>query len=95
MSGVITSKTRADYFPGGREIRVKIIAEMELERIIGCQIVAGEEVTQRINMVSTAIQKQMTVHELAKADTCYAPSVCEPWEPVALAAEMVVSKLRR
>lgn len=95
VSGVITSKTRADYFPGGKEIRVKIVAEPELGRIIGCQIVAGEEVTQRINMVSAAIQKQMTVFELAKADTCYAPSVCEPWEPVALAAEMAVSKLRR
>ena len=93
--GVLTSKTRAEYFPGGKDIRVKIIAEPELGRIIGCQIVAGEEVTQRINMISIAIQKQMTVFELAKADTCYAPSVCEPWEPVALAADMAVLRLRR
>lgn len=95
VSGIVTSKTRADYFSGGTEIRVKIVAEPEFGRIIGCQIVAGEEVTQRVNMVSAAIQKQMTVFELAKADTCYAPSVCEPWEPVALAAEMAVTKLRR
>lgn len=93
--GAITSKTRAEYFPGGKDIRVKIIAEPELGRIIGCQIMAGEEVTQRINMISTAIQKQMTIFELAKSDTCYAPSVCEPWEPVALAADMAVSRLRR
>ena len=95
VSGVVTSKTRAEYFPGGKEIRVKIVAEPELGRIIGGQIVAGEEVTQRINMISAAIQKQMTIFELAKADTCYAPPVSEPWEPVTLAAEMAVSKLRR
>lgn len=95
VSGAITSKTRADYFPGGKDIRVKVVAEPELGRVIGCQIMAGEEVTQRVNMLSVVIQKQMTIFELAKADTCYAPSVCEPWEPVALAAEIAVTRLRR
>ncbi len=95
VTGAITSNTRADYFPGGKDIRVKIVAEPELGRIIGCQIVAGEEVTQRINLISIAIQKQMTIFELAKADTCYAPSVCEPWEPIALAADMAIMRLRR
>lgn len=95
ISGAVTSKTRAEYFPGGKEIRVKIVAEPEFGRVIGCQMIAGEEVTQRINTVSVAIQKQMTIFELAKADTCYAPPVSEPWEPVALAAEIAVSKLRR
>lgn len=64
-------------------------------KVIGCQIVAGEDVTQRINMVSVAIQKQMTIFELAKADTCYAPPVNETWEPVELAADIAVTKLRR
>ncbi|MDQ1281173.1 MAG: hypothetical protein QG670_2437 [Thermoproteota archaeon] len=95
ISGVVTSKTRADYFPGAKDIRVKIVAEPEFGRIIGCQIVAGEEVTQRVNMISAGIQKQMTIFELAKADTCYAPPVNETWEPIALAAEMAVAKLRR
>jgi len=56
-------------------------------------LIAGEEVTQRINALSLAIQKQMTVQELAKADTAYAPSVNETWEPMVLAAEMALRKL--
>ncbi len=91
--GRITSKTRADYYPGALPIVVKLLVERETKRIVGGQLVAGEEVTQRVNALSFAIQKQMTVYELAKADTCYAPSVCETWEPMVLAAEMAIRRL--
>lgn len=94
VTGAITSKTKADYYPGALPIKVKLVVEKESQRIIGAQIFGGEEVTQRINAISFAIQKQMTVRELVKADTAYAPPVCETWEPMVLAAEMVLMKLR-
>jgi NADH oxidase (H2O2-forming) len=94
VTGTIASKTKADYYPGALPIKVKLVVEKESQRIIGAQIIGGEEVTQRINAVSFAIQKQMTVRELAKADTAYAPPLCETWEPMVLAAEMVLMKLR-
>jgi NADH oxidase (H2O2-forming) len=94
VTGTITSKTKADYYPGALPIKVKLVVEKESRRIVGAQIIGGEEVTQRINAISFAIQKQMTAHELAKADTAYAPPVCETWEPLVLAAEMVLMKLR-
>jgi NADH oxidase (H2O2-forming) len=94
ITGAISSKTKADYYPTAKPIKVKLIVEKESQRIIGAQIIGGEEVTQRINALSFAIQKQMTVRELAKADTAYAPPLCETWEPMVLAAEMVLMKLR-
>ena len=94
VTGTITSKTKADYYPGALPIKVKLVVEKESQRIIGAQIIGGEEVTQRINAISFAIQKQMTVRELAKADTAYATPLCETWEPLVLAAEMVLMKLR-
>jgi NADH oxidase (H2O2-forming) len=94
ITGTIASKTKADYYPGALPIKVKLVVEKESERIIGAQIIGGEEVTQRINAISFAIQKQMTVRELTKADTAYAPPLCETWEPLVLAAEMVLMKLR-
>ena len=94
VTGTINSKTRADYFPGAKPIKVKLVVEKESQRIIGGQVIGGEEVTQRINCLSFAIQKGMTVRELAKADTAYAPPLCETWEPMVLAAEMVLMKLR-
>jgi NADH oxidase (H2O2-forming) len=94
VTGTITSKTKADYYPGAMPIKVKLVVEKESQRIIGTQIIGGEEVTQRINAISFAIQKQMTTRELSKADTAYAPPVCETWEPLVLASEMVLMKLR-
>ena len=72
---------------------MKIVVEKESQRVVGGQIIAGEAVTQRVNALSFAIQKQMTVRELAKADTAYAPPLNETWEPMVLAAEMALRKL--
>jgi NADH oxidase (H2O2-forming) len=94
VTGAISSKTRADYFPGAKPIKVKLVVEKESQRIVGGQVIGGEEVTQRINCLSFAIQKGMTVRELSKADTAYAPPLCETWEPMVLAAELVLMKLR-
>ena len=93
VTGSITSKTRPEYYPGGKPIRIKIVVEKETQRIIGAQIVGGEEVSQRINALSFAIQKQMTIRELAKSDTCYAPPLAETWEPMVLAAEIAIRRL--
>lgn len=94
VTGAISSKTKADYYPGALPVKVKLVVEKESQRIIGAQIVGGEEVTQRINALSFAIQKGMTVRELAKADTAYAPPLNETWDPMVLAAEMVLMRLR-
>ena len=94
VTGTISGKTRAQYFPGAQPIKVRVIVEKEMERIIGAQLVGNEDVTQRVNALSLAIQKQMTARELSKSDTCYAPPLCETWELMALAAEAAVMKLR-
>ncbi|MCW4006532.1 MAG: FAD-dependent oxidoreductase [Candidatus Bathyarchaeota archaeon] len=94
VTGSITSKTKADYYPTAKPVKVKLIVEKESQRIIGAQVVGGEEVTQRINALSFAIQKQMTVRDLAKADTAYAPPLNETWDPMVLAAEMILMRLR-
>jgi len=92
--GTISSKTKPEYYPGGLPIKIKLVVEKESQRIVGAQIIGGEEVTQRINALSFAMQKQMTVRELAKADTAYAPPLNETWEPMVLAAEIALRKLR-
>lgn len=95
VSGIVTGTTRAEYFPGGKEIKVKIIAEPYMGRIMGAQIVGGEGVAQRVNMLSIAIQNEMTVRQLMNADTGYAPPMADTWEPVALAAEVAAKKVER
>jgi NADH oxidase (H2O2-forming) len=95
VSGTMTGTTRAEYFPGKRNVRVKIIAEPYMGRIMGAQIVGGEGVAHRVNMLSIAIQSEMSVRQLMNADTGYAPPMADTWEPVALAAEIAARKIRR
>lgn len=90
ISGTLSSKTRSEYYPGALPIKVKIVAERDTLRIVGAQIVGGEEVTQRINALSFAMQKGMTLKELAAAETCYAPPVSETWEPMVLVAQKML-----
>jgi len=95
VSGAVSGRTRAEYFPGNKEIRVKMIAETSVGRVLGAQIIGGEEVTHRVNMLSVAIERGMNVWELAKADTAYAPPIAETWEPIVLAAEVASMRIRR
>jgi len=95
VSATLTSKTKPPYYPGGLPIKIKLVVEKSTERLIGAQIIGGEEVTQRINALSFAIQKHMTVRELTKADTCYAPPLNETWEPMILTAELALRRLDR
>jgi NADH oxidase (H2O2-forming) len=92
--GKITGHTKPHYFPGGSKIKVKILARKDDCRVVGAQIIAGEDVGHRINMVATAIQANMTVDELANVDTCYAPPIADTLEPVCLAAELAARKLK-
>lgn len=94
ITATASSKTRAEYYPNALPIKIKLIVRKDTQEIVGAQIISGEEVTQRINALSFAIQKHMTVRELSKADTAYAPPLNETWEPMITAAEIVLMKLR-
>jgi len=94
VTGTVNSKTKAEYYPNALPIKIKLVAEKSTQSIVGAQIIGGEEVTQRINALSIAIQKNMTLTELSKADTAYAPPLNETWEPLITAAEVTLMKLR-
>jgi NADH oxidase (H2O2-forming) len=90
--GSASWRTRAEYYPGGRDIRVKLIFESESMKLIGAQIVGGEGVAPRVDALSLAIQAGMTAYELSKADTCYTPPLADAWSPVTLAAEAALRR---
>ncbi|MEM2273151.1 MAG: FAD-dependent oxidoreductase [Candidatus Bathyarchaeia archaeon] len=94
ISMVLSGKTRASYYPGAMPITIKIVVDKETEKVIGAQIIGGEGVAPRINALSYAITKEMTLRELAKAETCYAPPLSETWDPVTLTAQALIRKIK-
>jgi len=84
--------TRARYYPGGKEIEIKMIFS-ENGTVFGCQIVGGERVAERIDAMSIAIFKKVNAEEIANMEFCYAPPVSMVNEPLSLAAEDALKKL--
>lgn len=85
--------TRARYYPGGKMVDIKLLADGE--RIVGGQIIGEEGVHGRINLLSLAIGRRMTPADLAAAETCYAPPVAPMIDPLTYAAEMLALKCIR
>lgn len=84
-SATIKAKTRARYYPGAKDIYVKLIAEEGSNRIIGAQIVGEEEVLGRIDMLAAMIMKDFTVEESFFVEMGYLPAIATVWDPVIVA----------
>ncbi|MDD1756806.1 MAG: FAD-dependent oxidoreductase, partial [Methanomassiliicoccales archaeon] len=89
-----TGLTRARYYPGGKALTVKMIADRETHRIVGAQIVGGEDVTGRINWLTAAVLKAVTVEEFVSSfENAYCPPTSMVKDVVNQAAEALMDKL--
>lgn len=94
VEGKAEGLTRARYYPGGKELIVKVLADRATHRIIGAQIIAGEEATGRIDWMTSAIVSGMTAEEfLVRAENAYCPPTSMVRDPVFGAVEEVCRKL--
>jgi NADH oxidase (H2O2-forming) len=93
--GKVRGFTLPDYYPGRKEIFVKVLAHPADGRILGAQIVGEERVHMRVNAYAVAIQAGMTVHDLAKLETAYCPPAAPTMDVITIACEAVRLKLAR
>jgi NADH oxidase (H2O2-forming) len=93
VEGRAIGLTCARYYPGGKKLNVKLIADRETHRLLGAQIVAGEEVTGRINWLSAAILKGATAEEFVNSfENAYCPPTSMVKDVVNSAAEDLVKR---
>jgi len=89
----LTHTTLPHYYPGGKPVVIKLLAHPETQEVLGAQVMAEETVPETINTMSLAIQRGMTVSEVAMADFCYAPPCADIWAPASVAAQGLERKL--
>jgi NADPH-dependent 2,4-dienoyl-CoA reductase/sulfur reductase-like enzyme len=82
----IKSVTRAGYYPDKKSIIIKLVADKKSRRILGAQIIGGEAVKGRIDLIAFALLTRATIDDLANYDACYVPPVSPVWEPINIAA---------
>src|SRR5215813_7553961 len=90
---VIEDITRASYYPGKCPICIKIVADRKSGRVIGSQIVGGEGVKERIDLIALALLLRADIRDLASYDACYVPPASPVWEPVNIAASQAAKQL--
>ncbi len=83
---VIHKDHHAGYYPGGRELSLKLVYERGSGRLLGAQAFGEAGVEKRIDVLATALHGQMTLHDLAELDLAYAPPYSSANDPVNLAA---------
>ena len=90
----ITGSTRLSYFPGGKDLTVKLLANPENGKLLGAQLIGEEGATLRANFASMATHLGLTIQEFAEIETCYSPPLAPVWDPVTIAAQALLRKLR-
>jgi NADPH-dependent 2,4-dienoyl-CoA reductase/sulfur reductase-like enzyme len=93
IEDIIEDITRASYYPGNKPIWIKVIADRKSGRVLGSQIVGGEGVKERIDLISLALLLKADITDLASYDACYVPPASPVWEPVNIAASQLAKKL--
>src|SRR5438046_8773241 len=89
-----TGSTRLTYYPGGKDLTVKLLANPANGKLLGAQLVGEEGATLRANSASMAAHLGLTVQEFAEIETCYSPPLAPVWDPVTIAAQALLKKLK-
>jgi NADPH-dependent 2,4-dienoyl-CoA reductase/sulfur reductase-like enzyme/rhodanese-related sulfurtransferase len=67
--------SHAGYYPGAKQVHLKLIFDPKGGKIFGAQAVGEDGVEKRIDVIATAMQGNLTVDDLAELELCYAPPV--------------------
>ncbi len=84
----------ADYYPGAKEIHLKLVFRRSDGLIYGAQAIGEAGVARRIDVISMAIQKQGTVFDLEEAELCYAPQFGAAKDAVNVAGMIAANVVR-
>ncbi len=87
-SAFISAKTRVHYYPGAKDVWLKVVADKETNRILGAQVV-GSEVAMRINVFAAIIQAGFTTRDVFFTDIGYAPPFNPIWDPITVSARVL------
>ncbi|NJE26154.1 CoA-disulfide reductase [Thermococcus sp. MV5] len=84
----IEARTKPHYYPGGKKIWLKAIADKESGKLLGLQAV-GAEILPRIDAFAIALQAGFATKDLFFADLAYAPPFAPVWDPLVVLARVL------
>lgn len=95
ISVIISAWDRARYYPGGRELDIKLIASKDSGRILGAQVIGTGSADKMIDIAATALLGKLTCEDLENADLAYSPPFSQVLSPIITAAGALNSKIKK
>ena len=84
----------ASYYPGADPMHLKLLFAPDDGNILGAQVVGGEGVDKRIDVLATALRLGATVFDLEHLELAYAPPYGSAKDPVNMAGFVAANDLR-
>ena len=95
ITTTITKRDKAGYMPEAENVTLKLVADKRSHKLLGGQAIGCGDADKRINTLSTALLRHMTVEELAGADLTYSPAFSTSIDPLISASRLLIEKLKR
>jgi NADPH-dependent 2,4-dienoyl-CoA reductase/sulfur reductase-like enzyme/rhodanese-related sulfurtransferase len=92
VTALVPSDEHATYYPGSREITVKLVAEKATGRLLGGQVVGLGDTAKRVDVLATALTFRANAADLAELDLAYAPPYNSAMDPLHNAANVILNK---
>ena len=86
---VLSPLNHASYYPGGQVMTMKVLFERPSGRLLGAQIVGGDGVDKRIDVLAVAIRAGLSGTDLKDLELAYAPPYSSAKDPVNMAGYMI------
>lgn len=94
LSCITHSGSHASYYPGAKQISLKLLFSPE-GKILGAQAVGADGADKRIDVISTAIHGNLNVEDLAELELAYAPPFSSAKDPVNIAGYVAINLLNK
>lgn len=89
----IRTSSRGHHFPGAREITLRLLYDDRKGLVLGADVVGGEGVSRRVDVIATALHAGMRLDDLFNLDLSYSPPLGPVWDPVLVAATVAKKTL--
>ena len=90
----VTSRSRPHYYPGSAQVHTILIVEKSTQRLLGAQMAGVDGVAHRINTFAASLAAEMTLADINGLDLAYAPPFSPVWDPILIASEVGMKKLK-
>ena len=94
VKGSMKGSTKPPYYVGGKDLKLKTYFNKETGKLVGGQLVGVEDAAMRLNVITLGIQQNVDAKEFFDFENCYAPAICDTWDPLVQSADAARKRLK-